>query len=52
MWTRECTDALNKFIHVACERMKLHLADWDKPFNLIVDVKDVMESEWTSWMVM
>ena len=40
IWTKECTDALNKLIHVACERMKLHLADWDLPFNLTIDINE------------
>jgi hypothetical protein len=38
LWTRECTDALNKMVSVACDRMKLHLADWSLPFRLTVDI--------------
>ena len=40
LWTKECTEALNKFIHVAFERMKLHLDDWDLPFNLTIDINE------------
>ena len=38
LWTRECTDALNKMVGVACDRMKFHLADWNLPFRLTVDI--------------
>jgi RNase H-like domain found in reverse transcriptase len=38
LWTRECTNALNKLVSVACDRMKLHLADWNLPFRLTVDI--------------
>ena len=40
LWTRECTEALNKLIRVACDRMKLHLADWDLPFCLTIDINE------------
>ena len=40
LWTRECTEALNKLIRVACDRMKLHLADWDRPFRLTIDINE------------
>ena len=37
-WTQECTDVLNKLVSVAYDWMKLHLADWNLPFCLTIDI--------------